>query len=206
MTKFCDFGEILTKIAMPCVVLSGGMGRRMGQLKQNLPICDSTLADFQAKHLKQVFINVYFSAKTRIVNAYGVPTILDDNKIASTTIFNPDFTAPIFGLRSALEALKCDIFILSIDAPFFDDAAIKVVFEAFNGNAIFAKNAKIHPLLGIYPFESLSQIKAQIAAKNYRLTHLLSAINAEFVEIPESKTRNLNRYTDYQNACVDLIN
>ena len=51
---------------MPCVVLSGGMGRRMGQLKQNLPICDSTLADFQAKHLKQVFINVYFKKNTHM--------------------------------------------------------------------------------------------------------------------------------------------
>ena len=98
------------------------------------------------------------------------------------------------------------MFILSIDAPFFDLVAIKAVLEAFRGNAIFAKNSKIHPLLGIYPFKSLAQIKSQIKAKNYKLTQLLSAINAEFVEIPESKARNLNSYADYQQACIDLAN
>ena len=212
MEKFCDFGEILASIAMPCAVLSGGIGRRMGQYKQDLPFCDSTLADFQAKRLKQIFNNVYFSAKTQIANAYGVPTILDDaiettEGLDSTcNSSKPAFVAPIFGLQSTLESLKCDVFILSIDAPFFDLVAIKAALEAFRGNAIFAKNSKIHPLLGIYPFKSLAQIKSQIKAKNYKLTQLLSAINAEFVEIPESKTRNLNSYADYQQACIDLAN
>ncbi|WP_236096463.1 NTP transferase domain-containing protein [Helicobacter sp. MIT 11-5569] len=182
----------LEKFAMPCVILSGGVSRRMGRLKQDLPFLDSTLANFQAKRLKDYFDSVYFSAKTPIVNAFLLPTILD-----STLEIN----APIFGLKSVLEELKSDVFVLSIDAPFFDDLCIKSLMQAFVGKGIFAKNTKIHPLLGIYPFSALEIINAQIHARDYKLMHLLEKIEADFVAISEDKTRNLNTPKDYAEAC-----
>ena len=183
---------------MPCVILSGGKGRRMGELKQNLPFLDSTLANFQAKRLKECFDAVYFSAKIPIDNAFGVRTLLD---IIDEDAGGKDFTAPIFGVFSALSLLRCDVFVLSIDAPFFSCAcAQKVVKSAIKDRSIFVRNTTIHPLLGIYRFNALDSIKMQIARKNYRLVDLLAAIHAQFITIPLEQTQNLNTQEDYKAA------
>ncbi|WP_299546177.1 molybdenum cofactor guanylyltransferase [uncultured Helicobacter sp.] len=188
----------MTKLTMPCVILSGGMGKRMGGFKQDLPFLDSTLADFQAGRLRECFENVYFSAKTPICNTFGVETILDDN-----CAFDKDSTAPIFGLFSALKALQSDVFVLSVDAPFFSyESILKIVESDFKNKSVFAKNTKIHPLLGIYRFGVLDSIKTQIERQNYRLMDLLEMIKVEFVEIKAEQTRNLNTPQDYKEACA----
>ncbi|MBX7491017.1 molybdenum cofactor guanylyltransferase [Helicobacter turcicus] len=187
----------MTKFTMPCVVLSGGMGERMGGFKQNLPFLDSTLANFQAKRLKNCFEYVYFSAKVPIVNVFGVETILDSN-----CAFQKDSTAPIFGLYSALKALQSDIFVLSIDAPFFACDSVTLLMEqASKIKSVFAKNTKIHPLLGIYRFSALDSIEAQILKRNFKLMDLLKLIGAEFIEVSVEQTRNLNTKQDYEEAC-----
>ena len=187
----------MEKFTIPCVILSGGIGRRMGELKQNLPILNSTLANFQAKRLKECFEYVYFSAKAPIENDFDVETILDFD-----CTFEKERIAPIFGLFSALNSLQRDIFVLSIDAPFFSCASISQIMELnFKNKSIFAKNTKIHPLLGIYRFSALDFIKMQIEKKNYKLIDLLELMQAEFIEISLEQTQNLNTQQDYQAAC-----
>lgn len=204
-------------IAMPLVILCGGKSSRMGRLKQNL-IFDTqttnrqkTLADFQVEHLQGQFSKIYFSAKFTILNAFGVETILDNNTPKNLNVLTcknlpkGEF-APIFGLQSILESLQCDVFVISIDTPFFDKDCIESIYQAYikNHKPTFAKNSKIHPLLGIYTLDSLMQIQRQITQNNYKLTNLLSTINAQCVEIEEPKTQNLNTLEDYQQALAQI--
>ncbi len=190
---------------MPCVILSGGRGSRIGQLKQNLTIADSTLANFMAEKFQKCFTQIYFSAKTRIPNDFQVQTILDSIGDGGDLSAKENF-APIFGLKSLLEFLKCDAFVLSIDTPCFECTSAQELVALYqkNKNPTFAKNSKIHPLLGIYPYKALAKINAQLKARDYKLLHLLERINAEFVEISTEKTQNLNTYGDYEMFCQNL--
>ncbi|WP_297571448.1 molybdenum cofactor guanylyltransferase [Helicobacter sp. UBA3407] len=218
------------RFSIPCVLLCGGRSTRMGQLKQdllignaNVPKKQETLANFQARHLQQWFLSLYFSAKFEIPNTFGIATILDLSLNADNA--GKDFNqkihladardwhkipkskfAPIFGLQSILEFLQCDVFVISIDTPFLDCDSIAMLWRAYTKNPkpTFAKNTKIHPLLGIYTLESLAKIKAQIAKGDYKLMRLLENINAQFVEIDEDKTLNLNTLEDYQKACKQM--
>lgn len=184
------------KLQIPCVILCGGKSSRMGTPKQNLDFGGIPLSHFQAARLQKVFKSVYFSSKIPLINPYNIKTILDKSS---------DFS-PLFGLQSALESLESDIFVISVDSPFFDKESIFKIFNSFNKSAIFAKNTKIHPLLGIYPFSTLKNIKQNIANKEYKLMRLLEAIRAESVEIPLQFTQNLNTKEDYLNALRILKN
>lgn len=207
------------RFSIPCVLLCGGKSTRMGRLKQDLlinnanaPKKQETLANFQARHLQQWFLSLYFSAKFKIPNAFGIATILDSNQKTHLAdakdwrkIPKSQF-APIFGLQSILEFLQCDVFVVSIDAPFLDYDSIALLWQAYTKNPkpTFAKNTKTHPLLGIYTLESLAKIKAQIVKGDYKLMRLLECIDAQFVEIDEDKTQNLNTLEDYQKACKQM--
>lgn len=209
----------MTKFSMPCVILCGGRSTRMGQLKQNLKMGNTflakqeTLADFQARHFSQWFSSLYFSAKFEILNTLGITTILD-LPVGGADLTNvQDWQnapkhqfAPIFGLQSVLEFLQCNVFVVSIDTPFLDCDSIALLLQSFTKNPkpTFAKNTKIHPLLGIYTLESLVNIQAQIAQGDYKLMRLLGKIDAQFVEINESKTQNLNTPQEYQEALMQM--
>lgn len=175
-----------------CVILCGGKSSRMGQKKETLDFLGESLAEFQAKKMQKIFSQVYFSSKSPLLNPPNFPTILD-----SSTEF-----APIFGLESILKTLQKDAFVLSVDAPFLAKESITKLINSYQKTQkpTFAKNQKIHPLLGIYPYKALDSIKHQIAQKNYRLRDLLGLIGADFVEIPHAQTQNLNTQEDYQNA------
>ncbi len=175
-----------------CVILCGGKSSRMGQKKETLDFFGESLAHFQAKKMQEIFTQVYFSSKSPLLNLPNFPTILD-----SSVEF-----APIFGLESILETLKKDAFILSIDTPFLVKESITKIITSYQKTQkpTFAKNQKIHPLLGIYPYKALDFIKHQITQKNYRLRDLLALIDSHFVEIPHSQTQNLNTKEDYQSA------
>lgn len=185
----------------------------MGRLKQDLTFGDEvasmgqeTLANFQAKRLSKLFSHIYFSAKFLIPNAMGAKTILDNHTdikdTKNLTNVPKEQFAPIFGLQSSLEFLQCDFFALSIDAPFFDKHCVELILQSYakNRKPTFARNSKIHPLLGIYTLESLLAIQAQIAKGDYKLMRLLEAIDAQFVAINEERTQNLNTPEDYQRA------
>ncbi|WP_104721220.1 molybdenum cofactor guanylyltransferase [Helicobacter mesocricetorum] len=184
---------------LTCIILSGGKSSRMGILKQNLDFFGQSLANFQAKNFYQIFKNLYFSSKTPIINDYNVQTILD----------NENTFAPIFGLKSVLETLQQNIFVISIDTPFLQKNSILKIIESFQQHqkATFAKNEKIHPLIGIYPKDSLPLINNQIQKGNYRLMDLLKNMEPlEFVKISTQESSNLNYPKDYQQAIKRSIN
>ncbi len=213
--------------AMPLVVLCGGRSSRMGRLKQDLvfgseksfkrqrnleKMQQETLANFQVRHFQTQFSKIYFSAKVVIPNAFGVETILDSN---TSEVWNgknclidlpKEQFAPIFGLQSALKVLQSDVFVLSIDTPFFDYDCVELILQSYvkNHKPTFARNSKIHPLLGVYTLESLQSIQAQIKQADYKLMRLLDKIEAQFVNVSEEKTQNLNTPEDYKKALEQI--
>ena len=180
---------------LPCVILCGGKSERMQSPKESLNILNKTFAQYQFLRCKEIFSDVFFSAKKQIESF-------------STIIEKDAIYAPLFGLQNALETLKKDCFVLSIDTPLFDKGCIYEIYESYLKNTIstFAKNSKIHPLLGIYSLEALPFIKEQIANKDYKLMNLLKKIDSQFVEIREEKTQNLNTPQDYQNFLQRYVN
>lgn len=184
---------------LTCIILSGGKSSRMGILKQNLDFFGESLANFQAKNFCQIFKDLYFSSKTPISNDYNIPTILD----------NENTFAPIFGLKSVLETLQQNIFVISIDTPFLQKNSVLKIIKSFQQHqrATFAKNVKIHPLIGIYPKDSLSLINSQIQKGNYKLMDLLKNMESlEFIKISNQESSNLNYPKDYQQAIKGIIN
>ncbi|CAM2952374.1 NTP transferase domain-containing protein [Helicobacter burdigaliensis] len=178
---------------LPCVILCGGASKRMGIKKETLEFGGTNLATFQAKKFKNFFKKIYFSSKNPIENLLEIPTILDSTK---------DIFAPIFGLKSILETLQKDVFVLSVDAPFLTIESVKNLILSYEKSKVptFFKNDKIHPLLGVYTYKSLQIIEEQIKIQDYKLLKLLDLIKANFVAIPTQQTRNLNTPQDYKEA------
>lgn len=181
-----------------CIILCGGKSSRMGKKKETLDFFGQSLADFQANKMQKIFKKVYFSSKTTIQNSYKIPTILDSSA---------EFAA-IFGLESSLKTLSQSLFVVSIDSPFLAQQSIAKLQESYQKTkkSTFAKNKKIHPLLGIYTYDSLIPIQKQISQKNYRLMELLGIIETNFIEIEESQTQNLNTPYDYLQATQGFLN
>ncbi|WP_191337745.1 molybdenum cofactor guanylyltransferase [Helicobacter pullorum] len=180
-----------------CIILCGGKSSRMGKKKETLDFFGQSLADFQANKMQKIFKKVYFSSKTTIQNSCKIPTILD---------FSAEFAA-IFGLESSLKTLSQSLFVVSIDSPFLTQQSIAKLQESYQKTkkSTFAKNKKIHPLLGIYTYDSLIPIQKQISQKNYRLMELLGIIGTNFIEIEESQTQNLNTPYDYLQATQGFL-
>lgn len=173
------------------VILCGGRSQRMGEKKEYLKFADFTLADYQAKKMKANFEKLYFSSKESVLNSYNIPTIFDNSNIY----------APIFGLCSSLEFIDDDIFVLAVDTPFFVSFTRLINSFYEMQRPTFAKsNSKIHPLIGIYPKDSINVVKKHIQENNYKLQNLLISLNADYVSIDLKETQNLNYKEDYKEA------
>lgn len=177
-----------------CVILCGGKSSRMGTPKESLRFANQTLAQYQYNKLSYFFDKVFFCAKKPIES---FETILDCTK---------ELFAPIFGLKSTLETRKKDTFILAIDTPFLAYGSLEALINAYQKShkSTFAKNTKIHPLIGIYAYETLDKINQQISQNDYKLMRLLNLIPTDFIAIPEEQTRNLNTPQDYQEILKEL--
>ena len=180
---------------IPCVILCGGQSKRMQSPKEALDFYGKTFAQYQYLRCKEIFTSVYFSAKK---NIESFPTLIEKDEIH----------APLFGLQNILETLKKDCFVLSIDTPSLSKDSIQKIIENYKKtqSSTFAKNSKIHPLLGIYTHKTLPFIKEQIANEDYKLMNLLAKIRTDFVEICEKETQNLNTKQDYQNFIKSYLN
>lgn len=178
---------------LPCVILCGGASKRMGTRKELLEFHGTNLASFQANKFKSIFEEIYFSSKEVFENSLNISSILDTTK---------DIFAPIFGLKTILEVLQKDVFVLSVDTPFLTQESVKNLLFSYEKSKVptFFKNDKIHPLIGVYTYKSLQIIEEQIKKQDYKLLKLLDLIKANFVEIPIQQTRNLNTPQDYKEA------
>ena len=97
------------------VLFAGGKSSRMGRDKSLLPFGGyETLCEYQFQRLQKLFSKVYISTKEQKFG-FEAPLILDRYPESS----------PLIGLLSVFETISEDeCFILSVDAPFVDEAVI----------------------------------------------------------------------------------
>jgi len=167
----------------------------MGKDKSLLPFFGKELTKYQYEKFKNLFDKVYISTKTKKFS-FDAPFILD-----SSDIFAP---TPAF-----LDIFKVvdEFFSISVDTPFIDEKIVKRLIEVAKKHpqkdAIIAKTAFSHPLIGIYRKSILPIIKKEIKKENYKLNHILKIANSLFVEFDEEeKFFNINYPKDYEKALL----
>ncbi len=178
------------------VLFAGGKSSRMGRDKSLLPFGGyDTLCEYQFQRLQKLFGKVFISTKEQKFG-FEAPLILDHYPESS----------PLIGLLSVFETISEDAcFILSVDAPFVDEAVISKLYEESKGqayDAIIAQSPRgRQPLCGIYKRSIIPYAKALIAEGNHKLNALLQAANSHFVIFEnEAGFENLNHPHEYESA------
>ncbi|MEY3089979.1 MAG: hypothetical protein RL113_295 [Pseudomonadota bacterium] len=177
-------------------IFAGGKSSRMGKDKALLPFGGhTTLAAFQYTKLKRYFDAVYLSAKEDKFD-FDAPTIADQYSTHS----------PLSGLITLFETLPDEeIFILSVDAPFVDQAVIEKILnhaKYTKGDAIIAQTPSgLQPLCGLYRRSILPLAKAQLEKDNHKMQDLLALAKSMVVLFEEeSDFANLNHPQEYDEA------
>lgn len=182
---------------LPCILFTGGKSSRMGQDKSLLPFGKSpSLAQYQYERLKQLFSNVYISAKSRDKFNFN-PHVIEDP-------VNCDF-APTAGFVAAFEKLANDrIFVLSVDTPFVDAPIIQNLLDtdALYYDAVICKTPSgIHPMVGIYHRSLLDKLQRMLNEGDHRLGKLLSNSKTHYIQFEnEEYFSNLNHPHEYEEA------
>ena len=177
------------------VIFAGGKSSRMGEDKSLLPFGGyPTLAQYQHAKLSELFDNVYISAKEDKFD-FECKVIKDILKE----------TSPLIGLISIFKTLEADeVFILSVDAPFVDEAIIETLFkhDHIMLDVVVAQSpGGIQPLCGIYKRSILPLAYAQLKKGNHRLGDLLDLARTCFVRFEKDMPfANLNHPSEYQEA------
>lgn len=177
------------------VIFAGGKSSRMGKDKALLPFGNyPTLSEFQYQRLSSLFDKVYLSAKENKFN-FDCPVITDTRKEDS----------PLVGILSIFETLEVEeVFILSVDAPFINQAVVEAIYTAENKeyDVIVAKSpGGIQPLCGIYKKSILALAYQQLEKNNHKLQDLLSLAKTLYVPFTNDQPfSNLNHPQEYEKA------
>jgi len=178
------------------VIFAGGQSSRMGKDKALLPFGKhKTLTAYQYEKLKKVFHTVSISAKEHKFD-FDCPVITDIYKESS----------PLVGILSIFETMQelDEVFILSVDAPFVEDAIIAQIMEKNTKSAdvIVAKSPNgIQPLCGLYKRSILTLAHKQYEKNNHKLQDLLALVKTGTVLFEENTPfTNLNHPKEYEEA------
>ncbi len=181
--------------SIPAVIFAGGKSSRMGQDKATLPFGGyDTLAQYQYEKLKKIFKDVYIGSKTEKFD-FDAPLILDRYGASS----------PMAGLVSVFETLETAdaIFVLSVDAPFVNEAVIsKLLCADEHSDAVIARCCqKVQPLCGLYRRSCLPHAKATLEADKHKMGILLEELDTYYVDFEENEAfLNLNHPKEYESA------
>ncbi len=167
----------------------------MGVNKALLPFGGfKTLTQYQLDKFSPYFSNVYVSCKDKTEFDFKAEFIEDLKEYKES--------APFIGLISLFEALECStIFVLSVDAPFFNIEHFKKLHKHIgNYQGIIAKSPNgDQPLCAIYKKEILQTLKSLVKEKKYRFSDLFEHISLCKVCFEDEKIfTNLNTPFDYK--------
>ena len=163
----------------------------MGTDKALLNFGGASLARYQYERLKPLFENVYISAKSDKFD-FDAPLILDKSPIYS----------PAPAIADILESIG-DFFAIAVDTPFVGEKEIGRILAAYDdkSDAVIAKTAHPHPLVGIYRRSILPLLKDELTGGNHKLTAILRKTRTKFVEFEtEAPFFNCNYPEDFQEA------
>ena len=161
---------------MKAIILAGGKSSRMGQDKASMILGGKTLIQHIIDNLSSVFDEIFISG-----NHSNYPISKGIIKDVTTQ------KGPMGGIRSALEFCQEDIFVCSCDMPFVSSDLIENILQKkveYRINVV-RFGEKIYPVLGIYPFSILNDLKKTIENGNLRMTSFLEQQNAHYIDLED---------------------
>ena len=179
---------------MKAIILAGGKSSRMGQDKASMILGGKTLIQHIIDNLSFVFDEIFISG-----NHSNYPISKGIIKDVTTQ------KGPMGGIRSALEFCQEDIFVCSCDMPFISSELIQNLIQKKDNNRIIVARFrdKIYPVLGIYPFSILEDLKKTIESGNLRMISFLEQQNAHYIDFDdyfEHHFLNINTPENFQKA------
>ena len=185
---------------MKAIILAGGKSSRMGQDKASMILGGKTVIQHVIDNLFFVFEEIFISG-----NHNNYPISKGIIKDVTTQ------KGPIGGIRSALDFCQEDIFVCSCDMPFVSSDLIKNILQKKIENRINVVRfgEKLYPVLGIYPFSILTDLKKTIESGNLRMISFLEQQNAHYIDLEDSfehQLLNINTPENFRNAEIIFNN
>jgi len=159
-------------INIPCIILSGGASKRMGEDKSLLPFKNSnTLIEYQYNKLSKIFSTIYISSKTNKFK-FDANIIYDESQ---------EIYSPMIALNSILKNIVEEkIFIITVDVPFIEEQTFYTLFEqSKNCDITIAKDKQYtHNLCGIYSKSLLPLIASLLKKDIHKINNIVKNANS----------------------------
>ena len=179
---------------MKAIILAGGKSSRMGQDKASMILGGKTVIQHVIDNLFFVFEEIFISGNhSNYQISKGIIKDVTTQK------------GPMGGIRSALEFCQEDIFVCSCDMPFVSSDLIENILQKkveYRINVV-RFDEKIYPVVGIYPFSILTDLKKTIESGNLRMTSFLEQQNAHYIDFEDSfehQLLNINTPENFKTA------
>lgn len=180
---------------MKAVILAGGKSSRMGQDKALMTLGEKRVIQYILETLSSVFEEVYISGFHSRYQFLSNPVIEDEI----------NEKGPMGGIYSALKYCEEDIFVCSCDMPFVSKKLIEKILKKRDKEkiSVVKYREKIYPVLGIYPYSVVEELRKSIDKEQLRMTSLLEDLEAHYINEDEESEEvflNINTPENFKKA------
>jgi molybdopterin-guanine dinucleotide biosynthesis protein A len=188
---------MIVPFEIPCVILSGGRSKRMGEDKSLLPFSSyDSIIEYQYERLKPYFKDLYISSK---VDKFD----FEFNKNKYLLLDNSETYSPIIALQTIFNKLENEnIFIITVDNPLISIESIReLIIESINSDICVAKTERIHNLCGVFNNSSRNKISDMLKLDIHKVGYLLKNSITKYVQFDnDDEFINLNEKPEYEKA------